>query len=192
MWLGDHGTNLVQSGKRMKRITIILVFVLIYSCEKDFEAIQEVAKIEACDFEKFENIHIKARVVKDGKNIAYYYDEKINGVVYRVPNSKYYPYSSLDEKLKDNIESHEGLLTIDKKGEKILSNKSQDIFELFSCINFYQIYGDAEYCKCIRFDYSESIHLYYIKELSQVKSEIINAKLDKARKVKENWYLVID
>lgn len=173
-------------------IRISLLFVLIVSCKQEYRALSEVDRIERLDFKIFKNIHIKSRTKKAGKNIAHYYEENINGKSYRVANSKYYPYWTLDKNLKSILKSYdEELIKGDNYNESV-EKKSQSIFELFSDVNYSEIYGDTQYCKCIRFDYNESTHLYYFEDMAKVQSKLTKSKLEKAELVKEHWYLVVD
>jgi len=184
--------ELDQNGKNMIRVSFILFIVLLGSCNRDFEALVEVDRIEQVDFERLANVHIRARTKKDGKNIAHYYEEEINGKSYRVANSKYYPYSALNADLRSALESYEEELMNKGNYNESVEKRSQSIFDLFSDINYSEIYGDTQYCKCIRFDYNENIHLYYFEDLTKVQCELTKSKLEKAQRVKEHWYLVVD
>lgn len=174
--------------RAMKIISFIIIVILIASCKQDFNALSEVNRIEQLDFRKMNNIHIKARTKKEGKSIAHFYEENIKGKSNRVANVEYYPYESLDEILKSILKSYTEVLS---KNENV-ENRSQAIFQLFSDINYSEIYGDTQYCECIRFDYNEDTHLYYFENLANVKSELTQSKLEKAKRIKEHWYLVVD
>jgi hypothetical protein len=174
------------------KVCVILLFILTVSCGQDFEALKEVDRIETYDFERFKNVHIKARIKKDGKNIAHFYEEKINGQCYRVPNLEYYPYSTLGENQQKMLESYRMALQADERYKVSLKKESQKVFELFSEINFYQIYGDPQHCQCIRFDFDEDTHLYYFENVSKVQSDLTRQKLKSAKEINKNWYLVQD